>query len=351
MGDRSITASGRDLYLAWTQYQRRQDSMAAQAGFECVFFQRSSRRGLPATVIDYARLSVRTWRLLRQRRPRVLWLQLPTVALLWVALSARRLMLPDMKIVADCHNAMFRPPWSRVPAGVSWLGRCDAVIVHNDAVLGDALALGLPAERTCVLEDVPPTALAEPAHAPLPIPSGLQRPWVLLPGSFSADEPVAEVLATAAEMPEATFIITGRTERAARCGHDLSHAPPNVVMPGYLELPAFERLMRSADLVLGLTRHEGIQLSVCNEALGFGKPMVVSDTRILRELFSSACELTPGHDPQTLVAAIRRALERRDELATRSRRLAGARVQTWRESQYAAVQAVLGAHGAGSGRS
>lgn len=321
--------------------------MAALAGFECVFLRRSARRGPIATIVDYTRLAVRTWRLLRDRRPRVLWLQLPTVALLWVALAARRLMLPDMKIVADCHNAMFKPPWSRVPAGLSLLGRCDAVIVHNHAVLEEALALGLPASRTCVLEDVPPTALGEPVDSPPAVPAGMRRPWVLLPGSFSADEPVAEVLATAAAMPHATFIITGRTERAARCGHDLSNAPPNVVMPGYLELPAFEQLMRSADLVLGLTRHEGIQLSVCNEALGFGKPMVVSDTKILREMFSSACELVQGHDPQTLAAGIRRALEHCDDLAARSRLLAQARVQEWRRTQFAAVQNLLGSRSVG----
>lgn len=342
MPEASKAAPGCDVYLAWTQYQRRQDAMAAQAGFDCVFLRRSTRRGRMATVVDYVRLAGRTWQLLRERRPRVLWLQLPTVVLLWIALAARRVMLPQMKIVADCHNAMFRPPWSRLPAGVGWLGRCDAVIVHNSAVLSEALALGLPAERTRVLEDVPPTAVADHPQAPEPVPSGHPRPWILLPGSFSADEPVAEVLATAAAMSEATFIITGRTERAARCGHDLSSAPPNVVMPGYLELPAFERLVRSADLILALTRHEGIQLSVCNEALGFGKPMVVSDTRILRELFASACELTRDHEPESLVAAIRRALARRDELAASARALAEARVRAWRQTQYAEVQTLLG---------
>jgi glycosyltransferase involved in cell wall biosynthesis len=336
---------GPTLHIAWTRFQRRQDSMVPLTGFECVFLQRSTMPGRLATALDYAALVRRTWHVLRARRPAVLWVQLPPVVLLWVALAARRLLVPRMKVVADCHNAMFRPPWSRLPGGVRWLRHCDAVLVHNDAVLHAARAQGVPADRLRVLEDVPPRIRPgqglEAGALPASLPTTLPRPWILLPGSFSADEPIAEVAQAARQMPTATFIITGRTERAARHGHDLSSLPSNVVTPGYLDRTAFDALMRAADVVLGLTRDEGVQLSVCNEAIGFGKPMVVSDTRVLRSMFSAACELTHGHSPAALQDAIRRALAGRESLSERALQLAQARIDAWQARQYADVVALL----------
>ncbi len=332
------------LHIAWTEFQRRQDSMAPLAGFECVFLKRSTRRGLIATAMDYLRLAARTWRLIQVRRPEVLWIQLPPAMLLWVALAARRLLGLRMKIVADCHNAVLRPPWSRVPGAVRWLRHCDAVVVHNAAVLQDARALGIPEALLRVLEDVPPQVVKTPLVQSLScMPPDSPRPWILLPGSFSADEPIAEVAAVARNMPEATFIMTGRIERAARHGHDLSALPRNVVTPGYLARQEFDLLVQAADVMLGLTNYEGVQLSVCNEALGFGKALVVSDTRVLRQLFSSACEMTPAdHQPETLEASIRRALSRCDELGSRARQLAQVRVAAWQSTQYAEVLALLG---------
>jgi glycosyltransferase involved in cell wall biosynthesis len=328
--------------------------MAPIVGFRCVFLARSTRRGLLATALDYWGLSRRTWRLLRDEQPRVLWLQLPPVALLWVALAARRILRPDMKLVADCHNAMFRPPWSRVPAGVRWLGHCDLVLVHNEAVRSDAIALGVPEHRLHVLEDVPPKIDADTAVETPAMLHGRSRPWVLFPGSFAADEPINEVLAAAASMPDATFIITGRTERAARHGHDLSGLPPNVLTPGFVELPDFDKLMRAADVVLALTRFEGVQLSVCNEALGYGKAMVVSDTAILRTLFASACELVSSHEPAMLAQGIRRAYAQLEPLSLRARALAQSRTQHWRAEQFEGVLAALqsaGRAGGGAGGS
>jgi glycosyltransferase involved in cell wall biosynthesis len=320
--------------------------MARVAGFECIFMSRSARVGLVSTFLDYVRLSWQTWRLLRRRKPSVLWVQLPPVALLWVALAARRLILPNMKLVADCHNAMFRPPWSRVPGGVSWLRHCDVVLAHNNMVASDALALGVPAQRLRVLEEVPPEPIEfiELGFAQMPrcLPPHLPRPWVLFPGSFLMDEPIAELAAAAAAMPNASFIVTGRLERVLSNGHDLGERPPNFFTPGYVDRSDFDRLLCAADLVLALTRLEGIQLSVCNEALGFGKPMVVSGTHVLRSLFGEACEVAVDHRPETLVAAARSALARRKELAMRARSLARTRLECWRSRQYADVQALLG---------
>lgn len=322
------------LHLAWTEFQRRQVAMAPLLGLECVFLSRRDTRALPFKGLDYLRLFWQTMLLLRHRRPTVLWLQLPPVPLLWAAALHRKLFDPGMKIVADAHNAMFGRVWSRVPWRVSFLNRCDLVLVHNEVVHADALQQGVAAQRLFVLEDVPPQEAppvrGQAARAQtLDRLAGMPRPWVLFPGSFGADEPVAELLATARQHPQWTFIITGRLSNADKHRHDLSAPPPNVLMPGYLAVDVFDDLLRSCDLVLALTRLDGIQLSVCNEALGFGKAMVASDTPLLRKLFSAAALMVDSNRPDAIAATIADALGRTAELEAASRRLALQRRHAW----------------------
>jgi hypothetical protein len=320
------------LHLAWATFQRRQVSMAPLVGMECVFLplaykgRNHLRRGLA-----YLALAWRTWRLLRQRRPSELWLQLPQVPLLWVALLYRLLAMHPMRVVADCHNAMFRPPWARVPFGLSALARCELVVVHNDDVWRQAIALGLPAERLCVLEDVPPVpewgegAPAVPARL-----AGRARPWVVFPGSYGLDEPVAELVAAARQLRgRATVVVTGRLSNAARNGHVLQELPDNLLLTDYVPQAELDALLLHADVVLALTRQDGIQLSVCNEALGFGRAMVMSGTPLLRRLFGSAAVVVDSHHPVTLAQAVERAWAERDTLEASAAQLARQRRDDW----------------------
>jgi glycosyltransferase involved in cell wall biosynthesis len=56
------------------------------------------------------------------------------------------------------------------------------------------------------------------------------------------------------------------------------------------------------------------------EAIGLGRPLVLSDIPGLRGRFGQAA-LFSANEPAAMAAAIRRALEQRDELAAKSRQL------------------------------
>ncbi|MDZ7590582.1 MAG: hypothetical protein U5L05_07780 [Rubrivivax sp.] len=322
----------RSLHLAWATFQRRQVSMATLVDMECVFLPLAYKgRSHLRRAWAYLALAWRTWHVLAQRQPQDLWLQLPQVPLLWVALLYRLLARHPVRLVADCHNAMFRPPWSHIPFGVSALARCDLVVVHNDDVLRQAQTLGLPGERLRVLEDVPPLRAA--GHPEPPVPAwlaGRPRPWVLFPGSYGADEPVAQVLQAARQLRgPGTVIITGRRSNAAKNGHLIDEVPHNVRLTDYLPLAEFDALLFHCDVVLALTRFDGIQLSVCNEALGFARAMVMSDTPLLCRLFSAAAVAVDSSDPAALVRGIDAATQRRQELELLAARLAVRRREAW----------------------
>lgn len=330
----------KEVYLGWTAFQRRQESMRHLVGFECWFFP-VAHGGRLAKLLSYLRLFVKSLCALRRAAPMVVWVQLPQVPALWAALAYRAIAKNPVKIVADCHNAQLREPWKRFPFALWSLKGADAILVHNEAMLDQARSIGWPMNKVVVLEDVPATGMDRPPIGIAARHINAPKPWILFPGSFSADEPIKEVLEAACIASEYTFIITGRPERAKQNGHNIDELPKNVVLAGFLSIELFDDLMREADVVIGLTREEGIQLSVCNEALGFGRPLVTSDTKILRELFGEAAVLVETSNPMSIAAGCREAAGHVEAYSKRSRALALARVTRWKSEQLRKVGFVL----------
>ncbi len=328
------------IHLAWTAFQRRQVSMAQAAGFECVFLPIKAKGKLDK-FLGYLRALVNSVFILKKRHPDVVWVQLPQVPTLWAALLYRALCCPSAKIVADCHNAQLRAPWSRFPLALWSLRRADVILVHNEAMFDRAKEIGWPMNKVHVLEDVPPVfSDVEPkglARSQIDAP----KPWVVFPGSFAADEPISEVMEAARLAPELTFIITGRPDRALRNGHDITQLPANMRLPGFLSIEVFDDLLREADVVMGLTREEGIQLSVCNEALGFGKPLVTSNTKILDKLFGNAAVLVDSKDSSSIAKGCRLALANKESLSIKSAILSSERMANWQKFQLSTVNALL----------
>lgn len=240
--------------------------------------------------LEYLLKAWQTLALLLRDRPQVLWIQMPPAPLLYLAFVYRQLFQQDLKIIADCHNATFRRPWIEFP-GVIWLfNRCEGVVVHNPFVEEQALALGIEAAVLRVLRDrtLTPTP-ATPSAATATTAATAERvadprPWVLVPCSFNADEPIAELLQAARLAPDLTFVLTGNTRRA-QGRHCLDDLPKNIRLAGFVPEAEFNALLASADAVVGLTKLEGIQLSVANEALSYGQPMVLSNTKLLQAFF------------------------------------------------------------------
>jgi hypothetical protein len=103
----------------------------------------------------------------------------------------------------------------------------------------------------------------------------------------------------------------------------------------------FDALLTHCDVVLALTKFDGIQLSVCNEALGFGKPMVMSDTPLLRQLFGSAAVAVDSGQPAAIVQGIQQACQQGPRWSEAARVLAAKRRQQWQYEQLQACLCVL----------
>ena len=311
----------RDLYLAWIGFQRRAVSMQEILGFDL--------RHLPPPwepkwlkPLGYLAQTRDTIRLVRSGRYDTVWVQTPPTFLVHLLLALRR--RHPFRLIADCHHGALLPPWSSLPGAISLLNRCDVVLMHNAESVETAAGMGVDRTRMVVLEDPPPPDFhADPAGSA----AMSAEPYVLVPCSFKYDEPIPVLMETARAVPELRFLVTGSRKRAEAQGFTAG-APDNVSFTDFMPVEDYDAVLAGAAVVLGLTTEEGVQLSVANEALGAGRALVLSDTRVLRGMFGEAA-LMSANTTADLAGTLREALARKSELEARSTALRDRRLADW----------------------
>ncbi|GGH17216.1 hypothetical protein GCM10007036_18500 [Alsobacter metallidurans] len=324
------------IYFAWVRYQRRAESMKDFFNFNVVYLPSPELRSTSRLAISYVARAYRMITMALRAAPEAIWVQAPPNFLVHLAFVARALTGGKTKIIADLHNAALSQRWWRTPLSRALLNRCDVVLVHNADVYARALKAGIVANKLFVLEDKTPrfnTIAAVP---------GAGRPMLVMPCSFNADEPVSMVIETARTLPQVDFIITGDKAKAQRRGF-VEGAPDNVHFTGFLDTDAFNSLIMRSYGVLALTKEDGIQLSAASEALGAGKPMILSDTPLLRSLFSPAGLFAENNTAESLRICCLRAIVEHEEHANAAIALRGSpsRVTRWLK-QAETVRAAIG---------
>ena len=302
----------KQLFIAWVPFQRRSVSMQAHFGYDLKFISLSFKKRF-LRPFEYVVKAVKTLELLIAHQPEVLWLQLPPTVLLYLGCAYRALLKRDTIVIADCHNATFRKPWIALPGVVALLNSCALVLVHSEQVEQQAKALGISPTLVCLLEDPPSVIETSKAISSENPQTSYTHPLVLCPCSFNRDEPIEELIAAARLVPEVTFVITGKPSRAEGI-HDLNNLPSNVVLSGFLALEEFDTLLVEANVVLGLTKLDGIQLSAAVEAVSTATPMVLSDTVLLKKLFYKGAVYVDSDVPESLAEGVRQAISIQEAL-------------------------------------
>ena len=314
--------------IAWDGFQARTQALASILGGSAWYIR--PRRNLRAVLpLRYAVDALRTWRLLEAEQPRAVVVVTPPVfapltAWLW-ATSHRR------PLVVDCHTGAFHGlkwRWARLAHRLLFRG-ATAVLVHTEA--DEELVTSWHAPGFLLPDDVPDAGRAS-------IPERSHAPRVVIAGSFDANEPVAAVLAAASRLPGVEFRLTGDVRRLPAA---LRHrAPANVTFTGWLAYPQFLGELCAADAVGVFSTDPHIMNRAAFEAVGLGRPLVLSDLAGLRRRFGEAALMSPN-DPAGMAAAIQRALLERDRLEQKSAEL-GPRLRDQHERGLARLRKLLG---------
>jgi glycosyltransferase involved in cell wall biosynthesis len=322
----------RSLFLVWgpPSHGRRTKVFAQALGVAAVHVYATRRRGLLIAPWKYSYQAIATLVILARRRPRVVFVQSPpslAVPVVWVYAALSR-----ARFVVDAHSDALD---SRVWTWPGWLHaflarRAAVTVVTNEHFAARIAAQG---GRAVVIRDIPGTfPVGEP-----PALEGAVR--VMVVNSFAPDEPILDIVAAAAALPDVTFYVTGDPNRPGATLPDV--IPSNVHLTGYLPDGAFYGLMHASHAVLCLTtRDHTMQRGAC-EALSMGRPIVTSDWPLLRQYFSKGT-VHVGADAQSIRLGVERVLRDHDRYSREILVLRDEQAHQW-EAARAALEAALAA--------
>ena len=213
-----------------------------------------------------------------KEQPALIFVQNPSLVLSLFAVNYGRLF--NIHVIIDAHNAGVYP----FNGTKSWANR---LAVHLFR-----LATFTIVTNNALAEHVKKNG-GKPVVLPDPIPEfeykGEKRVLkgnfnVLFICSWADDEPYIEVIKAANLLDKKTYIyITGNSKgKEKEFGDKL---PVNVILTGYLKEEDYVEMLYSCDAVMDLTIRENCLICGAYEAVAMEKPLIISDTKVLREYF------------------------------------------------------------------
>jgi hypothetical protein len=202
--------------------------------------------------------------------------------------------------VLDVHTGAFGLKGDARSARRLWLlrrcvARAEATMVCSAPLAEQVEAWG---GRPLIVHEPPPLETVPAAgevHS---------EPRVLVPGYFSHDEPIAAALDALRLLPGVDFDFAGSTDRLPE--RLVREAPGAAHFHGRLAEDAYVAAIARADIVLALSSQPESVMRVACEAVWHGRPLVVSDWPINRELFPHAVHV--ANDGPAIAAGLNDAL-------------------------------------------
>jgi len=258
---------GRKLWIAW-QNHRRTSELNKVFQLDLVIYESNLPR-----IIKYPYLVLKTWNLIRSSRPELLLVQNPSLVL--TLLACLLMVKYKYKFIVDAHNAGLLAPVKLLKPLYSLLQkRANITLVSNEYL---ARLVDSNKGKPYVLPDKIPE---KPSVKKLAL-RGKQT--ILYICTFADDEPWMEVVNAARESCRATtFYITG-DYRKARV--NVKRMPSNVILTGFVDDTEYWNLLYSVNLAMDLTLRENCLVCGAYEAVAVGTPMILSETKLLRDYF------------------------------------------------------------------
>jgi glycosyltransferase involved in cell wall biosynthesis len=257
---------------------RSEEIAAAIGGRAKCYFAPSARRR-PPVLLRWVLSALRTAGYLLWHRPKVVIVTNPPIFAPLVAYGCARLI--GASVVMDSHPGGFGAQGDRVAAKMQrlhrWMVRRAALVLVTDESWSEKVREwgGNPA----VIHEAPAGWVPTP-------PRRHTRLQVLVIGRFGRDEPVDAVIDAARERTECDFLMTG--DPAALPDAVRAIAPANVTFVGFLDPDRYRAALVDSDAVLTLTTEPTSVMRAAYEAVYAGRPVIISDWPIGRELFPHA---------------------------------------------------------------
>ncbi len=316
-------------FLAWAPTAGRAKDLANElGGLDRCIYPLSDRRLVP---LRYLVSSVLTVAHLVRHRPRSVVVQNPPVypaMIVWAYAKCSR-----SRFLLDNHPASFgakdNTQAKRMIAITRWLARrSDGVLVTTPEWVEVVESWGA---QGLVLHEAPPMwSTSDPGDI-------VGRPRILFSCVFAKDEPVAEVMDAAAQLPDFDIRVTGDPRRASTI--DLDALPANVTLTGWLDQAAYAAEVEAADVLLALTTEPTSVMRAAYEGAFARRPMVLTDWPALTELFPESVFVP--NTTQGIKSGLQDAVKGYTEMRSSTPIVANKALRRW-VSQCASLRLALG---------
>jgi hypothetical protein len=297
----AVLGQPRLAMVSWIRYNPRSRELAQALGAQAVYMPWAWHgQFLARTFLGWLRSGLRTWSVVRSLPSGSVVVTMappvfcPSVA--WLAAWGR-----GVHLVIDLHSGGLNDARWRWSFGLMrWaIRRADAVIVTNPDLLEGQNTRTTP---VLVIQD-PFWIGGRPEVGPAPMPG---RPYAVFPASGAPDEPIDALAETAA-------LLGGRVEVVVTGDRPVRSDTPGLRFTGFLPTGEFQNLVANATVVLALTTREATMQRAAYEGLQFGRPLVCSDTRVLRRVLANAAVFVENTGP-AIAAGIIDAVTRANQL-------------------------------------
>lgn len=321
------------VFISWAPFCSRSDSISKRLGGASYMVYSPKWRSRYVTILfKYLHQSWKTLRILFSEKPRTVFVMTPPViACLPVWLYAK---LAGAQYVIDAHSGAFLlPRWRPLLFLHRFFSRRAATTILTNPYLQEIVRRW--GGRTAIVSDVP---VCFPEPSPVALRGNFK---ITLVSTFDRDEPLDLFLQAAQDLPDIQFYVTGSTARVDE--KILTGKPKNVEFTGFLPDSQYVGLLLASDAVMCLTTLDHTMQRGAYEAIYLGKPVVMSNTELLRTAFSKGAV----HVDNTAQAIVRGAREMRQNLEKYQREVQLLRLEKleqWRRTE-AELRALLDRNG------
>ncbi len=267
------------IWISWEDHRRTRELCKA---FNILLFKKNL--SLPR-FLGHPFLIIWTFSTLLRLKPKGLIVQNPSIFLALEAVFLQKIL--SYSLVIDSHNAALEPILSNGSKITQFLygyvqRKAQLSLVTNQDLANCVKSIG---GTPFILEDKVPTFTN--SH-----PTTLKgQVNIACISTFADDEPIAEIIQAVRILNKNWYVyMTGNSKKLSR---DLANnLPSNLVLTGFLSNEDYLSLLQSVDIILDLTTRENCLVCGAYEAIGLGKPAILSDHMAIRNYFSKGVLLT-----------------------------------------------------------
>ncbi len=264
------------IFIEWAEYGSRAASLAHAFGAKTFFIGKVNKhKNVLISFSTYPAKIIKNYKIIKENRPAIVYITNTTWIIAFVNLLFSKIF--KHKLILDSHSCAFDHELIKYPLFLSkyFATKANLSIVTN---LSHYNLLKNHGAETLIISDIPfedKLAITEKIKMS-------EKFNICYVCTFATDEPYIEVFEAAKMNNNIKIYVTGNYNKVNINPENYSH----ITFTGFCSNEKYKLYINSADALMTLTTRENTMQRAGSEAISVGKPLITSDTKMLRNYFT-----------------------------------------------------------------